>query len=71
MWRCICERSAILGWDLDIADFFKRPYGSLFAGQKTRVTLAKVPLNKLEIRLLDERAASRDPNTVDWTAPRL
>jgi ABC-2 type transport system ATP-binding protein len=35
--RRIRERLATLGRELDIDGFFKRPYGSLSAGQKTRV----------------------------------
>ncbi|MCW5559486.1 MAG: ABC transporter ATP-binding protein, partial [Verrucomicrobiae bacterium] len=35
------ERLAKLGQELNITAFFQRPYGSLSAGQKTRVALAK------------------------------
>jgi ABC-2 type transport system ATP-binding protein len=50
---------------VDIADFLKRPTGSLSAGQKTRVALAKALINRPEILLLDEPTASLDPDTGD------
>lgn len=63
--RRVAGRLASLGRDLDIAAFFQRPYGSLSAGQKTRVALAKALLNEPEILLLDEPTASLDPDTAD------
>ncbi|MGB4947122.1 MAG: ABC transporter ATP-binding protein [Candidatus Competibacter denitrificans] len=63
--RRIHERLATLGRELDIDGFFKRPYGSLSAGQKTRVVLAKALLNEPDILLLDEPTASLDPDTAD------
>ncbi|HXH01739.1 MAG TPA: ABC transporter ATP-binding protein [Candidatus Competibacteraceae bacterium] len=58
-------RLAELGEALDIGRFFDRPYGSLSAGQKTRVSLAKALLNRPELLLLDEPTASLDPDTAD------
>ncbi len=51
---------------LELIKFLDRPYGSLSAGQKTRVLLAKSLINKPDVLLLDEPTASLDPDTADW-----
>ncbi len=55
-----------LAEELELGSLLKRPYGSLSAGQKTRVTLAKALLNEPELLLLDEPTASLDPDTADY-----
>lgn len=59
------ERLAELADELDLGSFFKRPYGDLSAGQRTRVSLAKALLNRPEVLLLDEPTASLDPDVGD------
>ena len=57
--------------DLDLRDFADRPVGSLSAGQRTRVALAKALINEPELLLLDEPTASLDPDTGDWVRSYL
>ena len=49
--------------DFKINDLLKKNYGSLSAGQKTKINLCKALLNKPKLLLLDEPTASLDPET--------
>jgi ABC-2 type transport system ATP-binding protein len=59
------DRIAEVAQDCDLVPLLGRPYGSLSAGQRTRVSLAKAVLNEPEVLLLDEPTASLDPDVGD------
>ncbi len=63
--RSSLQRIGELAREFDLGDLLKRPYGSLSAGQRTRVSLAKALLNRPEVLLLDEPTASLDPDIGD------
>jgi len=57
------QRLLVLAGQLEVEQYLDRVYGTLSAGQKTRVALAKALLNQPDVLLLDEPTASLDPET--------
>ena len=49
----------------ELGPLLNRRFGSLSAGQKTRVSLAKALINQPELLLMDEPTAALDPDTAD------
>lgn len=60
------ERVEQVAEELMLTPFLDRPTGTLSAGQRSRIALAKALLNEPELLLLDELTASLDPDTADW-----
>lgn len=67
----VAARIDAIAADFDLEDLLDRRTGSLSAGQKTRVSIAKALINQPELLLLDEPTASLDPDTADWVRSRL
>lgn len=65
------ERLAQLSDELNLSNLLSRRYGSLSAGQKTRVAMAKAMINEPELLLLDEPTASLDPDSADMVRSLL
>jgi len=59
------QRIRDLAQQFDLVELLGRKAGTLSAGQKTRVALAKALINRPEVLLLDEPTASLDPDTGD------
>ncbi len=63
--RARARRIRELAEPLRLGHLLERGYGSLSAGQRTRVSLAKSLLNRPDVLLMDEPTAALDPYTAD------
>jgi ABC-2 type transport system ATP-binding protein len=64
--RDLKHRIEALAEEFGLSEVLGRETGSLSAGQKTRVSIAKALLNEPDVLLLDEPTASLDPDRAAW-----
>jgi ABC-2 type transport system ATP-binding protein len=67
----VAARIEQLAYDFDFTEILDHANGTLSAGQKTRVSIAKALINKPEVLLLDEPTASLDPDRAEWVRANL
>ena len=65
------QRIAQLVEELSLAPLLHKHYGTLSAGQRTRVSLAKALINEPALLFLDEPTASLDPDVADTVRAHL
>ena len=67
----VAARIEELAYDFAFSEILDHATGTLSAGQKTRVSIAKALINKPEVLLLDEPTASLDPDRAEWVRANL